>query len=149
MERILRSTLKKGRFTDVDAVRSRIMSSIRSKSNRSTELALRLALVRAEISGWKLHQPLPGRPDFFFPRRQLALFVDGCFWHGCRNCGHIPKTRSKFWSTKINRNKQRDRTATAALRSAGISVIRIWEHELKQPDSAAKVLNKIIRQLNP
>src|SRR5690242_4583024 len=116
MESVLRLTLKSRRFTRVPPARSHVMSAIRSSGNRSTELRLRLALVRAGIPGWKLHVTgLPGRPDFFFPRRNLAVFVDGCFWHGCPKCGHLPRTNHLFWKTKISRTKMRDMAAKSAL----------------------------------
>lgn len=74
---------------------------------------------------------LPGTPDILFRSAHLAVFVDGCFWHGCRKCGHIPATNSAYWAEKINRNRARDRRVTAQLRQRGFRVIRIWEHQLK------------------
>jgi DNA mismatch endonuclease (patch repair protein) len=132
MERILKSTLKNGCFDNVTPERSRIMSSIRSKRNKSTELALRMALVRAKIRGWVLHpNEIPGRPDFFFPKKRLAIFVDGCFWHGCHRCGHVPRTNRSFWALKIKRNQSRDLANNKKLRRTGTCVLRFWEHELR------------------
>src|SRR5579875_2266553 len=144
MERYLQIRLGSSKFDDVDEVRSRTMSAIRGKGNKSTELALRMALVRAKISGWKMH-PLhvKGKPDFFFPRQRIAIFVDGCFWHGCPACGHTPSTRKQFWSAKLRRNRERDLAAVAALETAGITVLRIWEHELKSATGKAKAAIKI------
>lgn len=148
MDRFLKSKLPDGRFVGVDPVRSRIMAAIRGKSNRTTERALRLALVRAGISGWRLHVPnLPGCPDFFFPRCRLAVFVDGCFWHGCPKCGHIPSTRSSFWRAKIRRNKLRDRQTTEALGARGIQVIRLWEHSTKDSRALCTAIAQIARHL--
>ena len=131
MERFLKHKLENGRFSGVSPTRSRIMGSIRSKSNRSTERRLRFALVRAGIRGWKLHVPsVLGCPDFFFPKQRIAVFVDGCFWHGCPKCGHIPRTRSEFWRAKIDRNRQRDRDIARRLRKQGVLVVRVWEHDL-------------------
>jgi DNA mismatch endonuclease (patch repair protein) len=75
---------------------------------------------------------LPGKPDFYFHRPKLAVFVDGCFWHGCAACGHTPRTNSAYWSEKVRRNRDRDVRTTAALRGLGVEVIRLWEHELRE-----------------
>jgi DNA mismatch endonuclease (patch repair protein) len=133
MEQRLRETLADGKFIDVSAARSRQMGAIRGRGNRSTELRLRLALVRAGLNGWRLHaQDLPGTPDFYFPEQKLAVFVDGCFWHGCPQCGHIPNNNRGFWTAKLARNKERDQATGQRLRTLGIATIRIWEHEIKQ-----------------
>jgi DNA mismatch endonuclease (patch repair protein) len=132
MENYLRSKLYGGRFHQVTPQRSRIMSSIRGKSNKSTEGILRMALVRAGMKGWQLHANLPGRPDFYFPSSRTAIFVDGCFWHGCARCGHVPKTNRPFWAAKIARNRQRDRRNRRILVHEQISVLRFWEHDLRQ-----------------
>jgi DNA mismatch endonuclease Vsr len=137
MEKRLRETLPAGRFEHVSSTRSRVMGAIRSKRNRTTEQRLRYALVRAGVSGWTLHpDSVPGRPDFYFANQKLAVFVDGCFWHGCALCGHVPKTNSVFWSAKITRNKERDRRTIQRLRNLGVQTLRIWEHELRASCSA-------------
>ena len=111
MERALRKTLKDGAFKNVPKVRSRTMSRIKSRGNKTTELRFRLAMVRAKVRGW-IVQPenVIGNPDFFFPEQKIAVFVDGCFWHGCPRCGHLPKTNPKYWELKILRNIQRDKS---------------------------------------
>ena len=144
MERYLQKRLGSTKFDDVGEVRSRIMSAIRGKGNKSTELALRMALVRAEISGWRMHPAyLKGKPDFFFPQQRVAIFVDGCFWHGCPVCGHTPSTRQRFWAAKLRRNQERDEATGVALASAGITVLRIWEHELKSPTGKTAMAQRI------
>lgn len=82
------------------------------------------------------HQPkgIFGRPDFANKNRKIALFIDGCFWHGCKDHFKCPKTNSKFWWDKIERNMKRDKEVTERLRAEGWTVIRIWEHELKAYD---------------
>ena len=91
------------------------------------------ALFRAHgITGWRRHLPLPGRPDFAFPKLRVVIFVDGCFWHGCPRHGTQPRTNARFWREKIARNRQRDREVTRELRRRGWRVVRIWEHELRQ-----------------
>jgi DNA mismatch endonuclease, patch repair protein len=144
MERMLKQLLPSG-FKNVSVVRSAAMGKIKSRNNRTTELRLRMALIREGCSGWVLHPDLPGRPDFFFRREKLAVFVDGCFWHGCKMCGHVPKTRSRFWSAKIDRNRQRDKHTTQTLKSAGIKVLRIWEHSLIYRDSLQRAVANINR----
>lgn len=142
MERLLRKKLKGGAFSNVPPKRSAAMSKVRGRGNRTTEKRLRFALVSNGVSGWCLHPFLPGRPDFFFRQAQLALFVDGCFWHGCPRCGHVPRTNRAFWKTKIERNKQRAKKWDRLLRRQGISPFHIWECELKSD------LQVIIERIN-
>ena len=115
------------------ATRSRVMSRARSTGGRTTELRFRSLLVRSGTRGWVLghRSGLPGAPDILFLRSRLAVFLDGCFWHGCRRCRTIPATNHSFWAHKIQRNRERDRRVARMLRTAGWRVIRIWEHELK------------------
>jgi DNA mismatch endonuclease, patch repair protein len=142
MEKALRRTLRDGRFTDVSPDHRKIMRAIRSKRNRSTETRMRLAFVRAGISGWVLNfDSLPGSPDFYFLRRKLVVFVDGCFWHGCPTCGHIPHKNRQFWRTKLLRNRKRDKTVIRKLRSIGLTVFRFWEHDIQ--DDVAKCVRMI------
>lgn len=108
------------------------MSAIKGKGNKTTEMRFRLALVRDGISGWNMHEPdIIGKPDFYFPDQKLVVFIDGCFWHGCPRCGHIPKTNTEYWREKIARNKKRDKSTTRKLRYRKYKVLRFWEHELK------------------
>ena len=117
-------------FTKVK--RSQVMSGIRSRGNRSTECAFAAMLRRSRISGWKLHcSGVAGKPDFYFKELKLAVFVDGCFWHGCPRCFRAPRQNASFWATKIAGNRSRDRKVTRALRHEGIKVIRLWEHDLE------------------
>lgn len=145
MERSLKSKLPNGAFAYSTPESSKLMGRIRGKGNKTTEQRFRMALVRFGIKGWKLHAQLKGRPDFYFPRKRLAIFVDGCFWHGCVNCGHIPKVHSEFWTAKMQRNRLRDGEVTSALLGDGIGVLRFWEHELRThlPDCIASVVNHL------
>ena len=113
--------------------RSQVMAAIRSKGNEATELKLAAILRSAGITGWRRHQPLPGRPDFVFRRQRLAVFVDGCFWHGCRWHCRMPKSRGAYWKPKIARNKARDKSVRSLLLDDGWRVLRIWEHSLRAP----------------
>jgi len=111
--------------------RSQVMAAIRSRGNRNTEVRLAAILRRNGISGWRRHQKLIGNPDFVFPAIKLAVFVDGCFWHGCFAHGHRPRSNQSYWLAKLERNRARDRTNTKLLRRKGWIVLRIWEHELR------------------
>jgi len=112
------------------AKRSAVMALIRSRGNRATELRL-IALMREHgITGWRRNAKVFGKPDFVFRRERVAVFVDGCFWHGCPKHGTRPKQNRKFWDTKITRNRARDRGVDRELRKLGWRVVRIWEHDL-------------------
>lgn len=118
-----------GRSIATSPERSRQMSLVRGKGNKSTELRMLTILREARITGWRRHLPIPGRPDFAFPKERLALFVDGCFWHGCPLCARrAPRNNASFWSDKINANKRRDRHVNRELRAQGWRVLRVWEH---------------------
>ena len=110
--------------------RSYAMSRIRSRGNLSTELALIAAMRKAAISGWRRNSSLCGSPDFVFPSARVAVFVDGCYWHGCLKCRLIPKSNAEYWSAKIERNRRRDKENVRQLRRANWAVVRIWEHDL-------------------
>ena len=127
--------------------RSRVMAKVHSKRNRSTEWKIRAALIRKGVRGWRLNaEDVPGRPDFSFPAQQVAVFLDGCFWHGCRKCQRIPSSNTDYWDAKIRRNRLRDRRVSAALRKSDWRVLRIWEHDITR--SPADVIQKILAALN-
>lgn len=130
------------------AKRSAVMSSIRARGNRDTELRL-VTLMRAHgISGWRRGQPLFGKPDFIFRVERVAVFVDGCFWHGCTRPSHapIPKTRRTWWLKKLAKNRDRDRLVSRTLRRLGWRVVRIWECELRL-ENDQRVLGILTRAL--
>lgn len=79
------------------------------------------------LSGWRRHQPLPGKPDFAWRSERVALFVDGCFWHGCPRHYRRPSANVEFWVEKLRQNVARDRRVSRALRAQGWIVIRVWE----------------------
>ena len=125
--------------------RSELMSKVRSRGNKDTELALAKLFRCHHITGWRRHLALPGKPDFAFSKQKVAIFVDGCFWHGCPKCYTRPKTNRKFWDKKREENMARDRRVTRQLRSRGWKVIRIWEHSLQK--SPHTCLNRICQAL--
>lgn len=104
------------------------------------------AMLRARgISGWQMHRTdVAGKPDFYFPDLQIALFIDGCFWHACPKCSEMPRQNAAFWSAKLTANAKRDVRTRRALNRAGISVIRLWEHDLENLTARCKsVLNQL------
>ena len=122
-------------MTDVFSKRKRssIMASNRGSGNRSTEGRLRAKLVSAKISGWRINaKDVYGKPDFVFDKKRIAVFVDGCFWHGCKQCRNIPTTNRSFWKKKIEGNKHRDVLVSRKLRREGWCVTRFWEHEVRK-----------------
>lgn len=119
--------------------RSEIMRRIKSKRNKSTELKLIQIFKEYGIKGWRRNYPLQGKPDFVFPKLKIAIFADGCFWHGhdCRNTK--PKTNAEYWKKKQERNRHNDRKVTDSLTEKGWTVIRIWECELKNGSFKDKI----------
>ncbi|HKW28866.1 MAG TPA: very short patch repair endonuclease [Verrucomicrobiae bacterium] len=111
--------------------RSALMSRIRSHGNAATELRFIRLLKSSGITGWRRHYRLIGKPDFVFPKFRLAVFVDGCFWHGCPRCYSEPKSNRAFWRRKISANRDRAVAVKRELRKSGWRVFRIWQHELK------------------
>jgi DNA mismatch endonuclease (patch repair protein) len=155
--------------------RSEVMSRIRGRGNKETEIALRKLFRRYRITGWRRNQPLLGKPDFVFSKERVAVFVDGCFWHGCPT--HSPparwlrkssmqawrprrlgdsslRTGKAFWRDKLAANIRRDRFVNRALRRQGWTVVRIWEHELRQgtrmkdEGGRRRSVEKILKKLN-
>ena len=126
------------------STRSKIMASIKSE-NTGSENALCTALEKAGIKEFvKNDKTLPGSPDIAFHDKKIAVFVDGCFWHGCPKHYKEPKTNVMYWHKKIKNNKQRDSRANKELKALGWKSVRIWEHEIKEIN---KALRKIIRAM--
>ncbi|UER54609.1 very short patch repair endonuclease [Kineosporiaceae bacterium SCSIO 59966] len=114
------------------------MSTLRRKDNGS-ELAVRRLLHGAGYR-FRVHYPVPGLPrrtiDIAFTRAKVAVFVDGCFWHGCPEHGTRPRSNAEWWSSKLDANMARDRDTDDALEKLGWTVLRLWEHE--EPARAAE-----------
>jgi DNA mismatch endonuclease (patch repair protein) len=120
------------------------MALFKGKGNKSTELAFVAHLKADSINGWRHRLPLPEKPDFCFPKQKVAVFIDGCFWHGCSRCYRRPKSNLDFWDGKVTANRARDRRVNQELRNKGFVVMRIFEHQLKHP---AKVVFRIRKAL--
>jgi DNA mismatch endonuclease (patch repair protein) len=114
------------------------MAAIRSSGTAPEKrlgVLLKLMLPRRKI----VQRPaLPGRPDYYVPGLRLAVFADGCFWHGCPKHGHIPGDNRHYWLPKLRGNRVKDRRAVRELRRQGIHTVRIWEHELRRSLTAAR-----------
>jgi DNA mismatch endonuclease (patch repair protein) len=120
--------------------RSYNMSQIRGRDT-GPEMILRSRLWSLGLR-YRTHYKLPGRPDIVFVSKKIAVFVDGCFWHGCPEHGVRPKTNSSFWNTKIEGTIERDKKNRQRLEEQGWKVLRFWEHDIE------KDLAKIARIIN-
>ena len=116
--------------------RSSIMSKVRSTGNKSTEIRLIELFRKNKIKGWRRRYKVKGHPDFVFLNKKIAIFVDGCFWHG-HNCRKnlYPEDNSDYWQKKRAHNIKRDKEITSLFESRGWTVIRIWECELKRKNT--------------
>ena len=126
--------------------RSAIMRAVRSTGNKATEIVLMKLMRERQITGWRRHVSLHGKPDFVFRKQKVAVFVDGCFWHGCSKHCRMPKGNRKYWQTKIVTNKVRDASVTRTLRRASWRVLRVWEHELAKKNEA-RLVRRILEKL--
>lgn len=118
------------------------------RRDTSTERAIRSALHAAGLR-YRVDAPIhvegarPVRPDVVFTKKRVAVFIDGCFWHGCPEHGTNPATNSAYWTTKLAENRERDARHQALLEGAGWTVVRLWEHEAPAP--AAERVARIVR----
>ncbi len=135
-------------MTDVftKAKRSEVMSRIRGRGNKETEVALAKSLRRHHITGWRRGLPIYGKPDFVFPRSRLAVFVDGCLWHCCPKHSTQPANNRAFWRKKLQANRRRDRLVNWTLRAQDWKVLRIWEHELKEESKVIRWIKRCMWQ---
>lgn len=156
--------------------RSEVMSGIRAKGNKDTEIALMRLLRKNQIKGWRRHvilkfnvkkikdtksfQKLASNiswklqvtPDFVFRTERVVVFVDGCFWHGCPKHSNLPANNRIFWNKKLSGNEMRDRWVNKMLHLHGWHVVRVWEHELQQnlrkrKSAEKRIINRIHRML--
>lgn len=121
------------------------MARVRQKGT-GAELSLRRAL-HARGLRYRLHVPLLTKPrrvaDIVFSSARVAIFVDGCFWHGCPQHASWPKSNAQFWRDKIETNRARDADTDRRLRASGWRVVRVWSHE--NADDAAERIEDIVR----
>ena len=126
------------------ATRPRYMAAVKSRGNLSTERGMVLLLRGLGIHGWRRHYRIEGTPDFCWPRLRIAMFLDGCFWHGCPRCYRPPKSHVRYWTWKVAMNRRRDRRVDRELRRKGWRVLRIWECRLSNRMTIAR-LRKAVR----
>ena len=138
--------------------RSEVMSLIRGRGNKATEVALANFFRKNKITGWRKQievriqksgvRIFKVRPDFVFQKYRLAVFVDGCFWHGCPQHGTQPAGNRSFWKRKFARNQTRDRLVTRTLRQSGWRVLRIWEHALRRIAADKRIESRLLHRLH-
>ncbi len=111
--------------------RSEIMSHVKSKDSK-IEILFRKELWKAGFRYRKNSSKYFGKPDIVLPKYKTAIFVDSCFWHGCKKHCRLPSVRARFWKKKVGRNKERDKEVGKHYKKIGWRIIRIWEHDLKK-----------------
>lgn len=124
--------------------RSEIMSTVKSKDTK-IEIAFRKALWNKGFRYSKNSAKYFGKPDLVLKKYKTVIFLDSCFWHGCKKHCRIPATNKKYWINKIERNKERDKEVNKHYKKSGWKIIRIWEHVLKE--GMAKIMQKIVFDL--
>jgi len=126
-------------------LRAANMAAIRS-THTKPEILVRRFLHRNGLR-YRLHaKGLPGRPDIVFPSRRVAVFVHGCFWHGCRKCvdgRRRVKSNASYWVEKVSLNRKRDRRNVRELHKLGWATLTIWECEMGSPSRLVALVNSI------
>ena len=126
-------------------VRSKIMSSIRSK-NTVPELTIRKILWKRGAR-YRIHdKTVFGTPDISNKARKIAVFLDGCFWHGCERCFTMPKTNPEFWKKKMSANQNRRKIVNGKLKASGWTVMQFWEHDIRK--NPIRVVDRIWKNWN-
>jgi DNA mismatch endonuclease, patch repair protein len=125
-------------------VRSKIMAAVRSRGG-ITEQRMEALLRAKKLIGFRRQWPVAGKPDFAWPKLRVALFVDGCFWHGCR-CKRPPKSNASFWESKVVSNRRRDLKVTRRLRKEGWTVLRVWECAVSADRTIARIARALLKQ---
>jgi len=120
------------------------MSAIRSKDS-VMEKGLRKELNRLGLRHSKNVDRLPGKPDIAFINKKVAIFLDSCFWHGCRYHCRMPSTNILYWRQKIARNKDRDKEINKKYKKMGWKILRFWEHELQK--NSERAIKEIKRKI--
>jgi len=115
---------------------------------REVELYFHKLIRNAGIRGLRSHlKSIPGKPDFANTQKRVAIFIDSCFWHGCKAHLRMPASNVDYWNMKITRNVRRDREVSRELRRRGWRVLRIWAHDLKASQNKKSLLAVIKRRL--
>lgn len=147
---ISRTTLRRWRAAGEEQKhhRSKIMRSVKSRGSR-IERTFSCLLLDAHLPEFEQNaDDLPGRPDIVFRKQRLAIFIDSCFWHGCRLHHRRPKTNKSYWDEKLKRNHRRDTSVNRTLREMKWVVVRVWEHEISRPEKIQRRVERIARLLD-
>ncbi len=123
--------------------RSEVMASVKSKGTKLEHFfAERLEEMGLDYYRRNVKE-LSGTPDFVFEYAKITIFIDSCFWHGCKQHLRMPASNQDYWFSKIKRNRKKDRRVTRLLKNDGWVVLRIWEHSLKNPKTLQWWLTRI------
>jgi len=125
--------------------RSEIMSKVRNKDSK-IEILFRKEIWKAGFRYRKNPTNYFGKPDLVLKKYKTVVFVDSCFWHGCKRHREFPKTRKRFWENKISGNIKRDKKVNSHYKKVGWSIIRVWEHDVK--NNLNKIVSKVTTGLN-
>jgi DNA mismatch endonuclease (patch repair protein) len=126
--------------------RSETMRAIKSR-NTSLEKNFRKILRDAGYKFKNNVASLTGKPDIVFPKQKVAIFLDSCFWHGCKRHCRMPIANRVYWRKKIENNKKRDKKINAIYKKMGWEILRFWEHEIKKcPNKTINHIEKIIKK---
>ena len=124
------------------AARSGVMRLVKDKETR-LEKAFRSQLWRRGVRYRKNNPTLYGKPDVSIASKKVVVFIDSCFWHGCRNHLRLPKSNVEYWRKKIEKNAERDSAVNRYYNERGWRLMRIWEHDLKKDEDL--VVETVIR----
>ncbi len=121
------------------------MSKVRNRDSKS-EIYFRKALWRAGFRYRKNPTKKFGKPDLVLKKHRAVIFIDSCFWHGCKLHCRLPKTRKEYWTEKISRNAKRDKEVAQYYRRIGWKIFRIWEHDIqKNTKKAVEMIEKTLK----
>lgn len=141
MDELLKQAIRSKKKSREPLTRSQIMRRVTNKDS-AAEMALRASLFHEKLR-YRLHRRTEGvLVDIVFVSARVAVFVDGCFWHGCPKHATYPKSNQGYWLPKLAENRERDKRQTAKLRRMGWRVIRVWEHDCLPP--AQRVVKRIV-----
>lgn len=129
--------------------RKKTMQAVKGKGTK-LERRLFAMLAGMRVKGWRKNVgDIAGKPDVVFSHEKLAIFIDGCFWHGCPICNRkLPETNREYWVRKINRNVELAKIHNQKLADEGWTVIRIWEHEVKDREAMQRIKSSVRQALN-
>lgn len=126
--------------------RSRNMSAIKSRGTKPEAQLVAMLHSMFPRRRLLLHTDLPGKPDAYLPGLRLAVFADGCFWHGCPKHGRNPEDNPDYWGPKLAGNRRRDRRVVREIRRRGLLAVRIWDHEIREGTTARRKVRRALKR---